>query len=477
VHGRDHLMLRRAYGGRISPIDRVLNMARGVLAPILIATPMIVLLGGAGAVGQERLIRGTATEQRDSRAPEPHSTQRADAQTTKSVDSSLRREDNTDDLSTTLTLIELSPERRQLAAELKELLQQGKVEAAQEHLNTAIEIGSLAVLLTQRLRDPKFLTALQSLSDQPVERSTLPLIAADAPATPPTGSTDEAQALRDKSELSRLKEIVDREQQRADALTQELATANQELDRLRTLREEEAISTTESMLQFTELKAALEREQERADTATRDLARVQQEHRALQTVREQDAALVASSRLEVNELKEALEKERQRNGAPVAAIINKEQSSGSENSPSEIKSGTAVLSSTSAPSSTASVARQGQTSTQPSLRRLSGVPNVLDTSTLTLQGQAVRLFGVETTGDVASTDELTQYVRGREVACEPVAPPNTYRCQVDGKDLSVVVLFNGGGRVTPDATSELKVADQRARSARVGIWNNLSPSR
>jgi endonuclease YncB( thermonuclease family) len=478
VHGRDQPLLCRARGsGRIAPPARVLNMTREVLARILIVAPMIVLLGGTGVIGQERSIKGAATGQRDNRAPEPHSTQPGDTQTAKPIGSSLRREDSPDNLSGISMLLGLSPERRQLAAELKELLQQDKIEAAEEHLNTAIEIGSLAVFLTQRLRDPKFLETLQSLSGLPVGRSNPPRAAADAPATPPTDSTGEALAQRDKSELSQLKEEKVSGQQRADALTQELAAANEELDRLRTLQEKEARSTTESILQLTELKAALEREQERGDTATRNFVRVQQEHRALQTMREEDAALIASSRMEVNELKEALEKERQRNGTPVAAILNKEPSSRGRNNPSEITSGTAGLPRTLVPSSTGSVALEGLISTQPGLKRLSGIPKVLDTSTLTLQGQAVRLFGVETTGDVASADELTQYVRGREVACEPVAPPNTYRCKVDGKDLSVVVLFNGGGRVTADATSELKTAAQRARSARIGIWNSSNSNK
>ena len=105
---------------------------------------------------------------------------------------------------------------------------------------------------------------------------------------------------------------------------------------------------------------------------------------------------------------------------------------------------------------------------------LRGVPKVLDTSTLSLQGRVVRLFGVETAGDRGSVTELTQYLGGREVVCEAAEPTDTYRCQVDGKDLSLIVLFNGGGWVTSDATSELKMAADRARSAGVGVWKNRS---
>jgi endonuclease YncB( thermonuclease family) len=54
---------------------------------------------------------------------------------------------------------------------------------------------------------------------------------------------------------------------------------------------------------------------------------------------------------------------------------------------------------------------------------------------------------------------------------EPVGTGNEYRCGVDNQDLSRVVLFNGGGRATANATQELRAAEQEARSTRVGIWS------
>jgi hypothetical protein len=97
------------------------------------------------------------------------------------------------------------------------------------------------------------------------------------------------------------------------------------------------------------------------------------------------------------------------------------------------------------------------------------VPNVLDTATLSLQGRTIHLFGVQTDGDAGSTSELTNYLGGREVDCEPAGPTDVYQCRVDGKDLSTVVLFNGGGRAAPDATPGLTLAADRARSAGVGV--------
>jgi endonuclease YncB( thermonuclease family) len=56
------------------------------------------------------------------------------------------------------------------------------------------------------------------------------------------------------------------------------------------------------------------------------------------------------------------------------------------------------------------------------------------------------------------------------VACEPIGSGNEYRCRVDDQDLSRVVLFNGGGRASSNATPELRTLEQQARSSRVGIW-------
>ena len=53
---------------------------------------------------------------------------------------------------------------------------------------------------------------------------------------------------------------------------------------------------------------------------------------------------------------------------------------------------------------------------------------------------------------------------------EPAGSGNEYRCSVDDQDLSRVVLFNGGGRASANATPEMRALDQQARSTRLGIW-------
>jgi endonuclease YncB( thermonuclease family) len=101
---------------------------------------------------------------------------------------------------------------------------------------------------------------------------------------------------------------------------------------------------------------------------------------------------------------------------------------------------------------------------------LSGVPEVVDTSTLRIEGKIVRLFGVEWERG-AQAEDLTRYIAGREVSCTPVGGSDRHRCVVEGRDLSQVVLYNGGGRATAEATPELKAAEANARSGGLGIWH------
>ena len=103
-----------------------------------------------------------------------------------------------------------------------------------------------------------------------------------------------------------------------------------------------------------------------------------------------------------------------------------------------------------------------------------GVPVVQNTGILEIQGRVVRLFGVEGVRGRATRD-FRRYLGSREVACEPIVSGkivsgNEYRCRVDDQDLSRVVLFDGGGRASGNATPELRALEQQARSRRIGIW-------
>lgn len=93
---------------------------------------------------------------------------------------------------------------------------------------------------------------------------------------------------------------------------------------------------------------------------------------------------------------------------------------------------------------------------------------VLDTATLRIGHDLVRLAGVEGfTGQPA--DQMARYLAGRNVICE--APDlSGHRCRVGDRDLAEIVLSNGGGRAAATAPPLLRQAENDARSARLGIW-------
>jgi penicillin-binding protein 1A len=103
-------------------------------------------------------------------------------------------------------------------------------------------------------------------------------------------------------------------------------------------------------------------------------------------------------------------------------------------------------------------------------RLVHGIPLVVDTATLILQGTVVHLQGVE--GEKGEpTHELVRYLAGREVSCQPADPAaSQYRCRVGDYDLGEAVVLNGAGRAAADAPEHLRDAEQRARGAGRGLW-------
>ncbi|MGF3024188.1 thermonuclease family protein [Methylobacterium aquaticum] len=100
---------------------------------------------------------------------------------------------------------------------------------------------------------------------------------------------------------------------------------------------------------------------------------------------------------------------------------------------------------------------------------LAGVAEVLDTATLRLGGRTLRLYGVEWAKGAQASD-LSGYLAGRPVNCQPSPAKTAWICTVDGHDLSEVVLYNGGGRAGADATPDLVEAERHARTGKLGIW-------
>ncbi len=100
---------------------------------------------------------------------------------------------------------------------------------------------------------------------------------------------------------------------------------------------------------------------------------------------------------------------------------------------------------------------------------VTGQAQVIDTATLKVGGKIVHLFGVEWVRG-GQADELARYIGTRPVTCQPAPGSATVNCLVDGRDISEVVLFNGGGRASPEASPELVAAEDHARSERLGVW-------
>lgn len=100
---------------------------------------------------------------------------------------------------------------------------------------------------------------------------------------------------------------------------------------------------------------------------------------------------------------------------------------------------------------------------------VAGQAQVIDTATLKVGGKIVHLFGVEWVRG-GQAEELARYIGSRPVTCQPAPGSGNMNCLVDGRDISEVVLFNGGGRASPEASPELVAAEDHARSERLGVW-------
>jgi hypothetical protein len=63
-------------------------------------------------------------------------------------------------------------------------------------------------------------------------------------------------------------------------------------------------------------------------------------------------------------------------------------------------------------------------------------------------------------------------VADQEAVCEAVPPTSAYRCRIGDLDLSELVLRNGGGLASADATPDLRAIEARAQAARTGMWRH-----
>ncbi len=103
----------------------------------------------------------------------------------------------------------------------------------------------------------------------------------------------------------------------------------------------------------------------------------------------------------------------------------------------------------------------------PATGEVRGVPEVVDTGTLTIRGRKVHLLGVVGESG-ALARQLARYLRRREVICS--GDPASARCRLDGDDLAALIVTAGGARASEDAPSDLIEAEDQARAERAGLW-------
>lgn len=203
-----------------------------------------------------------------------------------------------DDVAALLPLLMTSPERRQFAVDLETAIRTGKLDIAERQLKGAIETGTLAIVLADRLGDPGLLLALQALGIKP----------ADGSPSPADGSSASACSLATASPMSNLsdmQEALEREQARADAVSWELAALTEEFHKLQKSGEGAASAGP----QVKELQDAVQKERARAEAAQAELAGLREDYTRLKAQRDSDGTSHAAA---ASSMKEALALERQR---------------------------------------------------------------------------------------------------------------------------------------------------------------------
>lgn len=123
---------------------------------------------------------------------------------------------------------------------------------------------------------------------------------------------------------------------------------------------------------------------------------------------------------------------------------------------------------------------------------LDGPARVIDGDTLEINGERVRLYGVDaferdqTCGAGASTwycglagaDALTRRLDGRTLACEPMDTDRygriVARCRTGGEDIGAWMVERGMALAYREYSLDYVEAEDRARAARLGVWRTTT---
>lgn len=123
------------------------------------------------------------------------------------------------------------------------------------------------------------------------------------------------------------------------------------------------------------------------------------------------------------------------------------------------------------PAPAAGTAKSDNTaSVMPKPQAIAGKARVIDTATLQVDRQTIKLDGIEGVSGAAA-QELQSFIdaQGRQVECTPVQA--AYRCLTkQGVNVAEAALLNGAARTTRESSERLRSLERQARNSHRGIW-------
>jgi hypothetical protein len=256
-----------------------------------------------------------------------------------------------------LQVLLTSQDRIQFAEKLEASIRKGDLSGAENSLNTAIEIGSLAILLIDHLRNPDFLAVLEAAgvkgssasSPNPTEGTVLSATCSAPASSAASNAADlqraleqeqshssmiskalndlmqennalktrlETEAASQDAKVSEMQQALGKEQERVEAVTREFASLQVAYQTLQESREQDKPAPPPNTV---ELEARLRQEREQRDNAIHQLASMEQKLRALKLFKDQ---AIASESVRVTELENALAQERVRRGTLTEELSN-----------------------------------------------------------------------------------------------------------------------------------------------------------
>lgn len=187
-----------------------------------------------------------------------------------------------------LSALLTSQDRIALAEKLESALRNGDITGAERDLGSAVEVGTLAAILTEYLRSPNLLIALQ---DHGIKGTSSPQS---------SGRKEQATTLAacsaSDARIAELQQSLEQERAHSGLVAKTLTDLMQENNGLKTRLETETSSQASTV---TETQKALQWEQEQREALARDLANLQNDYRTLQEAQGQSRSTAAANMAEL----------------------------------------------------------------------------------------------------------------------------------------------------------------------------------